>query len=82
MCLELAAKDASLGYGAVFPISCAEKIENGEVYPLGVQFQKAVNAEGEVYEKARLTHDLSFPKEHTGRTKAQQERKRKVEEIK
>ena len=38
LCLELAAKDATCGYGAVFPVACADKIANGEVYPLGVQF--------------------------------------------
>ena len=26
VCLELAAKDAALSYGAVFPVACAEKI--------------------------------------------------------
>ena len=81
LCLELAAKDATLGYGAVFPVSCAEKIANGEVYPLGIQFQNAINAEGEIYEKARLTHDLSFPKEQVRKTKAQQKRKRTLDEL-
>ena len=49
LCVELASKDATLGYSAVFPVSCAEKIANGEIYPLGIQFQNAVNEFGEIY---------------------------------
>ena len=51
LCLELAAKDAALGDGAMFPMTGAKKIANGEVLPLGVQFQNTVNAERQVYEK-------------------------------
>ena len=81
LCVELASKDATLGYSAVFPVSCAEKIANGEIYPLGIQFQNAVNEFGEIYEKARLTHDLSFPKDKPSYTKAVVIRKRKLHDI-
>ena len=32
-CVELVSKDATLSYSAVFPVSCAEKISNSEIYP-------------------------------------------------
>ena len=76
LCVELASKDATLGQSAVFPVSCAEKIANGEIYPLGVQFQNAVNEFGNIYEKSRLTHDLSFPKDKPSYTKSVLKNKR------
>ena len=66
ICEKMAAKDADLGYSAVFPVDCAAKIANGDVYPLGVQFQNSINEKGENYIKSRLTHDLSFPEVKLG----------------
>ena len=56
--LEKVVKDTTFGCVTVFPVVCTDRIGNGEVYPLGVQFQNTDGAEGEMYEKAR--HHTNF----------------------
>lgn len=43
------------------PISYIEQIKAAEVIPIGLAFQKSINEKGEIIDKERLTHDLSFP---------------------
>lgn len=35
-------------------------LEEAEVIPIGVAFQKSISEEGEIIDKPRITHDLSF----------------------
>lgn len=43
------------------PIPFLTKLKHVSVIPLGVAFQKTINDAGEIIDKERLTHDMSFP---------------------
>ena len=45
------------------PVSYIEHIKDAEVIPIGLAFQKTINENGDIIDKERLTHDLSFPTE-------------------
>ena len=43
------------------PIKYIEFLDEASVIPLGVAFQTSINEEGEIIDKPRITHDMSFP---------------------
>ena len=42
------------------PLEYTKTLIDAEIIPIGLAFQKPINAKGEIIDKERLTHDLSF----------------------
>lgn len=53
-------KEVSRTYQIPIPISIVTKIKGASMNPMGLQKQKTVNEQGEIIDKYRMTHDLSF----------------------
>lgn len=53
-------KEDSRTYQIPIPISIVTKINGASMNPMGLQKQKTVNEKGEIVDKYRMTHDLSF----------------------
>ena len=54
-------KEVDRGWMIPLPIPFLLKLKHASVIPLGVAFQKTINDAGDIVDKERLTHDLSFP---------------------
>ncbi|EJK63975.1 hypothetical protein THAOC_15339, partial [Thalassiosira oceanica] len=56
---KLMRSDVDLGYAIPVTIDCVRNLKEAEVYPIGLQSQLTIDAEGNVIPKKRATHDLS-----------------------
>ncbi|EJK57898.1 hypothetical protein THAOC_22019 [Thalassiosira oceanica] len=56
---KLMRSDVELGYAIPVTIDCVRNLKEAEVYPIGLQSQLTIDAEGNVIPKKRATHDLS-----------------------
>ena len=56
---KLMRSDVELGYAIPVTIECVRNLKDAEVYPIGLQSQLTIDAEGNVIPKKRATHDLS-----------------------
>ena len=53
--------EVEFGYALPIPIDTIHQIPQAAVAPLGIVFQDTIDESGNVKEKARVTHDQSFP---------------------
>ena len=56
---KLMTSDVELGYAVPVTLECVRKLKDAEVYPIGLQNQMTIDADGNVIPKKRATHDLS-----------------------
>jgi len=57
---ELIVKDITHGYALPIPLSAIKQLPGAILAPMNIQRQDTINAEGQIIDKDRLTHDQSY----------------------